>query len=649
MNPLDQVELLVQRTASRLRWLRGWTGFWRGAVIGAALYLAALILFKVAPVPREWVTWAGWLAWTAPVIGGIWGMRRSTTPQEAARWLDERQGLQQRLSTALELGRQPASAPEPWRGLVASDASEAARQIDPHSLLPLRLPSVVRWVVLSLVLTVTLGFLPEYRTKAHQQAAKDAEVIREVGRELAQLSKRTLEQRPNLTEPVRQNVENVQELGERLGQVKLGRDDALKDLAKATEQLKQEASELARNPALRKMEKAARQSSGDSNPNAGALQKQMEALQKQLGEAAPDSEATRELQKKLDALQQAAKAMANNAGAEGQEARQQELANMANELARQSEALGLSLPSLDDAVAALNAAQVDQFLKHLETAEKDLEKLADMAREMARLQQQAERLGRDLGEQLQNGQAQAAIESLQRLQELLKQPGLSDEQKRSLAEELEKAVRPGDQYGKVGELLKQALSQARQNDKSGAGQSLAAAQKELEELLKDMGDMQALMASLEGLRIAQMAVGNCQSWGSTCRNGGAGKGGGTNRANRGFGDWADDSAWAMPDHISDSWDNTGLEQKDKDARGLTDRDASVPDNVAATKLKGKIQPGGSMPSITLKGVSLRGESKVAYTEAVQAAQTDAQSALNQEQVPKAYRNAVRDYFDDLKQ
>ena len=37
-----------------------------------------------------------------------------------------------------------------------------------------------------------------------------------------------------------------------------------------------------------------------------------------------------------------------------------------------------------------------------------------------------------------------------------------------------------------------------------------------------------------------------------------------------------------------------------------------------------------------------------YTEAVASAQSDAQAALSQEQVPKAYQNSVRDYFDDLK-
>jgi hypothetical protein len=55
-----------------------------------------------------------------------------------------------------------------------------------------------------------------------------------------------------------------------------------------------------------------------------------------------------------------------------------------------------------------------------------------------------------------------------------------------------------------------------------------------------------------------------------------------------------------------------------------------------------------MPSITLKGVSIKGQSKVDYEEAAAAAQSDAQSALSQEKVPRAYQGAVKDYFDDLK-
>ena len=55
-----------------------------------------------------------------------------------------------------------------------------------------------------------------------------------------------------------------------------------------------------------------------------------------------------------------------------------------------------------------------------------------------------------------------------------------------------------------------------------------------------------------------------------------------------------------------------------------------------------------MPSITLKGVSIKGQSTIEYESAAAAAQSDAESALSQEKVPRAYQGAVKDYFDDLK-
>ena len=86
-----------------------------------------------------------------------------------------------------------------------------------------------------------------------------------------------------------------------------------------------------------------------------------------------------------------------------------------------------------------------------------------------------------------------------------------------------------------------------------------------------------------------------------------------------------------------------------DGRGQTDRgEGALNDALKPTKVKGQFTPGGPMPSITLKGVSIKGQSKVDYEQAATTAQSAAQSALSQEKVPRAYQGAVKDYFDDLK-
>jgi flavin-binding protein dodecin len=101
--------------------------------------------------------------------------------------------------------------------------------------------------------------------------------------------------------------------------------------------------------------------------------------------------------------------------------------------------------------------------------------------------------------------------------------------------------------------------------------------------------------------------------------------------------------------MSSSWDNTGIVRPDSNPRGATDRgEPQLADDLNPAKLNGQLTPGSPMPSITLKGVSIKGTSSVEFQQAAATAQSDARSALNQDQVPRAYQGAVKNYFDDLK-
>jgi hypothetical protein len=181
-------------------------------------------------------------------------------------------------------------------------------------------------------------------------------------------------------------------------------------------------------------------------------------------------------------------------------------------------------------------------------------------------------------------------------------------------------------------------------DKPGASQSLADAAKELENLMQELGDAQSLMAALENLDQASLCIGTCQGWGQ-CKRPGMRPGG---KPGSGVGTWADDDQGDYTGEWTGRWDNTGMNRPDMDPRGITDRDQALKDSLTPTKVKGQFSQGGQMPSITLKGVSIKGTSNVQYEEAATAAQADAQSALSQEKVPRAYQGAVKDYFDDLK-
>jgi tetratricopeptide (TPR) repeat protein len=309
--------------------------------------------------------------------------------------------------------------------------------------------------------------------------------------------------------------------------------------------------------------------------------------------------------------------------------------------------MGASLSSLDEAVAALEAGQIDQMLKNLEVAEKDLEKLRELAQALQQAQQQAEQLGRDLAEQLKRGQAEAAISTLQKMINELKTGKLTPEQQQALMDEINKALPNAAPYGKVPEHLREALRKLQTADQPAAARALADAAKELKDLLDQLGDAQDMMAMVESLQRAQMAVATGQCWGQGSAGSRPGfKPGG--KPGQGVGTWADEEGWTGLPEETGLWDNSGIERPDLDPRGLTERDPTLPDSLTPTKVKGQFQPGQQMPSITLRGVSIKGQSTVAVQEAITAAQSDAQAALSQEQVPRAYQGTVKSYFDDLK-
>ncbi len=644
MNELQSIEMALTRAAWRRRLERTLIGFGRGLFFGGIVVLVALAIHKLLPVSQV-VILAALAAGGATVLAGIiWGAWLKMSLLETARWVDERKAFKERLSTALEMAG--ARAPEDWKRLLLADAAQHAQTLNTKELLPIGFPRMARWALLVIALCAGLGFVPEYRTKAHIQKQQDAANIKDVGKNLSELVRRELVQKPPALPATEKSMQQVAEFGEKLGKQTLARTEALRDLTSVTEQLAKQEQELTRNPALKPLERAAREpGSGGTSPE--SLQKQIESLQKALGDAAANADKLDKLAKEMDKLKQQAANMAGKDSQAGSAAREQLAQSMAD-LARQAREAGASLESLDEAIKALESNNTDLFLKDLETATHDLEKMRDMAKAMQQLQEQAAKLGKDLAEQLEKGQGQAAVQTLQKMIEQLKQANLSKEELQKIMDEAQKAAKPGSQYGKVGDLLKNAAQQGKAGNPSESAQSLAEAQAELQKLMDQMADAQALQSTLDALNRAQMAISQCKSWGQ-CQGNGPPRFGPGGKPGRGVGTWSDDNGWTYFNPQQQAgWDNSGIERPDMDGKGHTARPEDLNPALTPDKVKGQMSPGGSMPSITLKGVSIKGTSNVKFEEAATTAQQEAQSALNQDQVPRAYQNAVRDYFDDLK-
>jgi hypothetical protein len=639
MTEYESIEQVLKGIGRRRRLWQLWMGLWQGLLAGGIIWLTALIVYKLFPVSSTLLPWAGAVSGCVVLGFLLRSWLEKPGPLQMARFVDSEEKLQERLSTALEMGGLPDSE---WKQLLVQDAARHVDKVNARKLIAFDLPRISRWAFLVLLLGAGLGFVPEYRSKAHLQKQEETAVIKETGRELAGLTKRSLEHRPPVLDQTRRSLESVQELGEHLSKAKLTRSDALKELANTTDRLRQEARQLAQNPAMQRLQRAARTpSEGSGSPE--ELQQKIAQMEKRMGDTTADSRALERLKRDLQKTREAAAAMGNEEGASGQEAENQ-LADALAGLSKQMEGLGLSSEAIEQAMAALANSEIGQLLQNLDLATFDLEEMAQMARSLEQMKMQLAQIGRDLGEHLQFGQAMLAQSRLQKMAKDLRSGELSQEKMAEMLEELERALAPASAYGDVQKLLKEGMGEMQKGNQAAAADKLQEAADRLGEMMDGVGDLESLLAALQALGHAQFCIGNCQGWGlQPGQFGSAGQGGGFGP---GVGTWADDSRWIDPQQ-GPIFDNSGFLRPDMDPRGISDREAGLAEGLRPDRIKGQFSPGGSMPSITLKGVSIKGMSQVQFEETAAAAQSDAQTALGQDRVPRAYQNAVRNYFDDF--
>src|SRR5688500_11165773 len=206
MSDFQVIENALRATSARHRLQRAWAGLWKGLLAGGLVWLVVFTVYKVAPIPIVSLSAAGVAAGLTVLVFLAVALFRRESMLEAARWLDEKQKLQQRLSTALEVAGKPESE---WKQLVVSDAAGHVRGVDPRRLAPLRWPKTGRWALLVLMLGAGLAFVPKYRTPAYKKSQQSAQHVRETGKQMAQFTRQQLTQKPPVFDETQKSIESV--------------------------------------------------------------------------------------------------------------------------------------------------------------------------------------------------------------------------------------------------------------------------------------------------------------------------------------------------------------------------------------------------------------------------------------------------------
>ena len=624
-------EALAQVTA-RLRLARWVRHTSRGALGGVAIALVAVVCAHFDALP-DWLPLEAVLP--GVVLLGIAGgtittFLRPISLMDAARLAEARLGLKERLSSALEFERAPQGAIAPDAVLLMrlqlEDAASHARSLKAVEAVPLRWPWEAKAVLGGLAILALALFLPALPIFVPPSTLIERQIVHKTGDKIQKTAHLIQKQAEDQhLEGTRRTAAAMQRLGKRLATGKMDKKQAMVQIAKLTQQMKMDQQKRA-----------------SANSGAGAGSKSMAQAGQQLAQALAGASASASSSKAGGAGQKA--------GGGGNKAGQKPGANggKGGKNGANDPFNGFTVPSTSkNKNAASNPSPsslppTPELRKAAQAMQQnDSKGLSEQLRQMAD--------HAALGKMSPAEQAQAA-QDLQKLATALKNTPMPETQKHTQA--AADALKRGDKSAAASEMRKAADAAEREAHDQADQQAMQGAQDATEGAESDMAGANSAGDIQDGS--GQPGPGQGKGKGQGKGNGsgqgegegdglgsgegkhGSGKGnGGSGGGGMAGGKPGDTGEGSSPLKHLGKMDPSKMSKNNKLYFGK-------PLNAGPSK-SGPIRKVGSNPN----AVPGQTASKVPYYDYVAPAQKRAESTMDKEDIPPAYRSEVRKYYNAL--
>jgi hypothetical protein len=607
LTTLPILNRVLHQVIGRLRLRRAIFGGANGLLIGAAVSGIAAALLRLGVYDEDILPDVAFLVppFVGLMAGMLWGATRRLEAFSAARLIEQRLDLKERLSSALALVDQTEDA---FSLRQRTDAETHAEQIDPKTAVPLTpIPRRAAAALTASFAAFLIWLLPTLPAFQSPTTRADHAIVKKEGERLVRIAKAVEKSAgEKKLEATKKAAAQIAKLGKQMQTGRLPRRKALMKVAKLTEQIKQAQQNLAVQ-------------AGDPN-GLGA------------GKSLPT--AARDLQKALDAAKK--KDAANNlnrdantgktpASAESQKQANAAMQEMQKALAENNTpSLAEQLNKLADTVARGEpkdgkaredlAAKLDALRKALEGT-----RLGKVSPELA-----------EAAKALRSGDMQKAADKLREAAKKATEAGMKSEDAQALAQMAQALQGNPDGNGSEQEISADQMAE-------GSGENIGDA-------FDGDGNRKGDKGNGKGNGSGKLgANGNGDGEGKEPGNGigtGVGKVGGDRVVGK---------ATAYTDSATAPEKNKTLNRKMQDALVTSDKGIrlSVPTG-NTTKVHGKRGEKGSELVSYTQGAPDKATASVPYYEVYGKYAPTAEKALSREDIPATYKKQVKEYFDALR-
>lgn len=529
----------------------------------------------------------------------------------AAVALDEKLGLKEKMSTALALGSKRSQ--DPFIDAMVRDAEQTAAGVQLSGQFPLTFPRMGYFAIgTAIVAALSLKFIPQINLfDKPDDPIRKFDPQREMadGRKLAQDALLKLEALPKEAA----NTKDVQIAKAQLDQLMKApmatREATARRVAEALEQ-----AEKGLNKAVQENKDYAQ---------AKAADKLFKSINTPIDGTGPVADAQRKLVKgdyeeAMKDIEKAIKAFEN-----GSKKEQEETAKQVNQLAQQLQ-------------------QISQDKQAEEKLQKQLQQMG--------VNQQQIQQAQNLIKQAAQGGKQAQQQVQQAMQQMAQ--GLNQQQQQQLQQAMQQAAQAANaqaqaqNMGQAAQQMAQAMAQAAQaqqgNQQNPANQQAnqQQMQQQMQNLQQQLQQMQAAANDARQMQAAQQQMQQAMQQAAGQCQGGPGDGQGDKPGMGNQGQWAQGDPENNP--------GNGQGGPGQGAGGNTGKTVAPFSTKTEVSKSAYDEKGKHLASIYVKDRSVRGEAKLQLKEAIEAGQADAGDDIDESRVDRRTQEAVRRYFETMK-